>query len=42
LELFSAILILLPRTIWAGVLLSVGIISGAVLMHLTQLGIEIN
>tara|TARA_R110001583_G_scaffold174669_2_gene329161 strand:- start:114 stop:320 length:207 start_codon:yes stop_codon:yes gene_type:complete len=33
---------LLPKTIWAGALLAVGIISGAVLMHLTQLGIEIN
>ena len=42
LELISAILILLPKTIWAGAILTVGIISGAVLMHLTQLGIEIN
>ena len=42
LELIAAILILIPKTVWAGALLSVGIISGAVFMHLTQLGIEIN
>jgi len=42
LELISAILILISKTIWAGALLTFGIISGAVLMHLTQLGIEIN
>ncbi|SNR30546.1 DoxX family protein [Lutibacter flavus] len=42
LELIAAILILIPKTIWAGALLTIGIISGAVLMHLTQLGIEIN
>lgn len=42
LELISAILILLPKTIWAGALLTFGIISGVVLIHLTQLGIEVN
>ena len=42
LELFAAILILVPRTIWIGGLLSIGIISGAIFLHLTQLGIEIN
>ncbi len=42
LELISAILLIIPRTIWLGALLTVGIISGAVMMHLTQLGIEIN
>ncbi len=42
LELISALLILIPKTIWAGALLSISIISGAVLMHLTILGIEIN
>ncbi len=42
LELIAAILILIPKTVWAGALLTIGIISGAVLMHLTQLGIEIN
>jgi len=42
LELIASILILIPKTIWTGALLTVGLISGAVLMHLTQLGIEIN
>ncbi len=41
-ELIAAILILIPRTIWLGAALTFGILSGAVLMHLTQLGIEIN
>jgi len=41
-ELISAILILIPKTVWLGSLLSLGIISGAILMHLTGLGIEIN
>lgn len=41
-ELIAAILILIPRTAWLGALLTVGIISGAILMHLTKLGIEIN
>ncbi len=42
LELISAILILIPRTIWLGALLTSGLMSGAIIMHLTQLGIEIN
>ncbi len=42
LELFSAVLILIPKTIWVGAILTNVIISGAILMHLTILGIEIN
>ena len=42
LELIAAILILIPKTIWAGALLTFGLLSGALMMHLTQLGIEIN
>lgn len=42
LELISAILILLPKTSWLGAILSLAIISGAILMHLTILGIEVN
>lgn len=42
LELISAILLLIPKTVWVGALLTLGIIGGAILMHLTQLGIEIN
>jgi putative oxidoreductase len=42
LELIAAVLLFIPKTVWAGAGLTVGIISGAVMMHLTQLGIEIN
>lgn len=42
LELIAAILILIPKTVWLGSLLSLGIILGAILIHLTGLGIEIN
>ncbi|WP_196891563.1 DoxX family protein [Aureivirga marina] len=41
-ELIAAVLILIPQTIWLGSLLTVGIIGGAILLHLTVLGIEIN
>ena len=42
LELIAAILLLIPKTVWAGAVLTLGIIGGAIMMHLTQLGIEIN
>ncbi|MDE5422881.1 DoxX family protein [Ancylomarina sp. DW003] len=42
LELVASILILIPRTIWFGACMVLGIIGGAIMMHLTQLGIEIN
>ena len=42
LELIVAILILIPKTIWVGALLSVGLMAGAIFSHLTNLGIEIN
>jgi len=42
LELIAAILILLPRTVWIGALMTLGIIGGAIIMHLTLLGIEVN
>lgn len=41
-ELIAAILLLIPRTIWLGALLSLGIISGAIITHLTKIGIEVN
>ncbi len=41
-ELIATILILIPKTVWLGALLTLGIISGALFMHLTDLGIEIN
>lgn len=42
LELIAAVLILVPKTIWAGSLLTVGLLSGAIFLHLTKLGIQIN
>ncbi|MAB49772.1 MAG: DoxX family protein [Flavobacteriaceae bacterium] len=41
LELIAGILLLIPKTIWAGALLTMGLIGGAILMHLTKLGIEV-
>ena len=41
LELIAGILILIPRTSWMGALLALGIISGAIFSHLTQLGIVV-
>lgn len=41
-ELIAGILLLVPKTVWIGAILTIGIIGGAILMHLTKLGIEIN
>ena len=41
LELIAGLLLLLPKTIWAGATLTLGLIGGAIMMHLTQLGIEV-
>ncbi len=40
-ELIAAALILWPRTTGTGAALALGIISGAIAAHLTQLGIEV-
>jgi putative oxidoreductase len=40
-ELIAALLILYPRTTWIGALLAAGAMSGAILSHLTLLGIEV-
>jgi len=42
LEFIAGILLLIPKTVWAGALLTLGLIGGAIFMHLTQLGIEVN
>ncbi|MBT8257916.1 MAG: DoxX family protein [Bacteroidia bacterium] len=42
LELIAGILILIPRTAWLGAALTMGIIGGAIVSHLTQLGIVVN
>ncbi len=41
-ELISGILLFIPKTIWIGAMLTLGTISGAIMMHLTRLGIEVN
>ena len=41
LELVAAILLFIPKTVWMGALLSMGLISGAIMMHLTKIGIEV-
>ncbi|MBC2845481.1 DoxX family protein [Winogradskyella flava] len=41
LELIAGILLLVPKTIWIGALLTLGLIGGAIMMHLTKLGIEV-
>lgn len=42
LELIAAILLLIPQTAWAGAGLTLSIIGGAIVMHLTMIGIEVN
>ncbi|HMV49472.1 MAG TPA: DoxX family protein [Blastocatellia bacterium] len=40
-ELIASVLILLPRTVVLGAILSLGTITGAILAHLTMLGIKL-
>lgn len=42
LELIAGILLLIPKTVWIGATLTLGIIGGAIIMHLTQIGIEVH
>ncbi len=42
LELIAGILLLIPKTVWAGATLTLGLIGGAIFMHLSKLGIEVN
>lgn len=41
LELIASILLLIPKTAWAGGIVAVGLMVGAISMHLTILGIEV-
>lgn len=41
LELIAVVLLLIPRAAWAGGLLAVGLMIGAIGMHLTILGVEV-
>jgi len=40
-ELIAAVLILTPRFTWLGSVLAIGVMAGAILSHLTILGIEV-
>src|SRR5215470_1942860 len=40
-ELIACILLLVPRTVPVGALLALGVISGAIVSHLTKLGIVV-
>ncbi|WP_255572929.1 DoxX family protein [Hanstruepera marina] len=41
-ELFAGILLLIPKTVWFGSSLTIGLMLGAIFMHLTKIGIEVN
>ena len=40
-ELIAVVLLLIPRTVPLGALLSLGVMSGAILSHLTKLGVVV-
>lgn len=40
-ELVASVLLLIPKTAWIGALGALGVISGAIVSHLTILGIEV-
>ncbi|HVU36892.1 MAG TPA: DoxX family membrane protein [Opitutales bacterium] len=41
LELIASILLFIPRCTWCGAGLALGLMGGAIMSHLTQLGIEV-
>ena len=40
-ELIAAVLLLTPRFVWLGAILAIGVMTGAIVSHLTVLGIEV-
>jgi uncharacterized membrane protein YphA (DoxX/SURF4 family) len=40
-ELIAAILLVIPRTAWLGAILALGVMGGAIMSHLTVLGIVV-
>ena len=40
-ELIASLLLLVPRTVWIGASMGIGLMAGAILSHLTRLGIEV-
>ncbi|WP_108802358.1 DoxX family membrane protein [Aquimarina sp. Aq107] len=41
-ELIAGVLLLIPKTVWIGATITLGVIGGAIFMHITKLGVEIN
>jgi len=41
-ELIAAILLLIPKSIWMGAGLTLGLMAGAIFLHLTKIGIEVH
>ena len=41
LELVAAVMLIIPRSAWMGAILALGLMAGAIGMHLTLLGIEV-
>lgn len=42
LELIAGIMLIVPKSVWVGSLITLIILGGAIIMHLTQIGIVIN
>ena len=42
LELIAGVLLLIPKTIWVGASTTIGLMVGAIFMHLTKIGIIVN
>ena len=42
LELIASILLFIPKKVWLGALLTIGLMGGAIMSHLTKIGIEHN
>ena len=40
-ELIASVMLLVPRSVWMGALMAMGIMAGAILSHLFVLGIEV-
>lgn len=40
-ELVASLFLLLPRTVWLGAFIGVGVMAGAIFFHVTMLGIEV-
>ncbi len=41
-ELIAGVLLLIPKAIWIGAIVIIGVMVGAILMHMTKIGIDVN